>query len=235
MVRVIQCSGVLDNSLTENSNLFFPLWEAYPLPNAVLFHKLFFHKVFGVQRRGEQQSSPVAFNNTMATIQLQTSAGIGWSFHTLAPGAARSVCVCVLVCVCVCVCGWERGRGWERLLLVAALLEAWHDENQKALTCNRVRRKIIKMVSGQKPLHKIQKLLVWQKTFSPGVKFKVQSTFKEILGLGVGICSRFVRKYVRSKKPPHLKSAGLVCICVRQTKPRWCSPLAMVTHVFAYD
>lgn len=65
----------------ENSNVFFffffPLLEAYPLPNAVLFHKLFFHKAFGVQRRGEQQSSPVAFNNTMATIQLQTSAGIG--------------------------------------------------------------------------------------------------------------------------------------------------------------
>lgn len=27
---------------TRNSNLFSPLWEAYPLPNAVLFRKLFF-------------------------------------------------------------------------------------------------------------------------------------------------------------------------------------------------
>ncbi len=69
--------GWLIRQLTENSHLFFSLWEACPLPNAVLFHKLVFHKVFRVQRRGERQSSPVAFNNTVATIQLQTRAGIG--------------------------------------------------------------------------------------------------------------------------------------------------------------
>lgn len=116
--QCMQMDGMKDSvhrlirQLTENSYLFFSLWEAYPLPNAVLFHKLFFHKVFGVQRRGELQSSPVAFNNTMATIQLQTSAGIGWSLHTLAPGEARSVCVCV--CVYACVCGWEGEGEGER-------------------------------------------------------------------------------------------------------------------------
>lgn len=48
----------------------------------------------------------------MATIQLQRSAGIGWSLHTLAPGEARRVCVCVCVrtCGCVCVCRMKAGE-----------------------------------------------------------------------------------------------------------------------------
>ena len=142
------------DSVQETQIYFFSLWEAYPPPNAVLFHKLFFHKVFGVQRRGEQQSSPVAFNNTMATIQLQTSAGIGWSLHTLAPGAARSVCVCVCVWVRERERGGERERARETVIGGCTIGGVTWLES-KALTCNQVRRKIIKMVSGQKPLHKI--------------------------------------------------------------------------------
>lgn len=140
-----------------------------------------------MQRKAEQQSSPVAFNNTMATIQLQTSPGIGWSLHTLAPGASLKY-----MYVCVCMCEWERERVKEAVIGGCTIGGVTRRES-KAVTCNRVRRKIIKMVSGQKPLHKIRKLLVWErrkKTFSLGFKFKVQSAFKEILGLGFGICSR---------------------------------------------
>lgn len=157
MERVIQCFGLSNRKLN-----FFSL----PTTSTVLFQKLaflkkklfrFFINLFGVQRKAEQQSSPVAFNNTMATIQLQTSPGIGWSLHTLAPGASLKY-----MYVCVCMCEWERERVKEAVIGGCTIGGVTWRES-KAVTCNRVRRKIIKMVSGQKPLHKIRKLLVWER------------------------------------------------------------------------
>lgn len=51
----------LFKQLAKKLKCIFSQREAYPMRNAVLFHRLFFHKVFGVQRRGEQQKLTRSF------------------------------------------------------------------------------------------------------------------------------------------------------------------------------
>lgn len=197
-------------------------------------------KLFGVQRKAKQQSSPVAFNNTMATIQLQTSPGIGWSLHTLAPGAAWSVCMCVSACVS----GWERGRGWKRLLLVAALLEAWHDENQRPSPATEWEEKSLKWFQAKSLCIKSENFLVWEKREKKewervrkkhflwvlNSKFKVhwRKFLARVLVFAAG-----VREYVRRESFP--SKSVWARICIRQTMPQRCPRHSTVTHVFAYD
>lgn len=119
----------------------------------------------------------------MATIQVQMSAGIGWSLHTLAPGAARSMCVCVCTS-CMFACGWEGGRGWRRLLLVAALLEAWHDENQKPSPATKCEEKSLKWFQAKSLCIKSRKFYVKKNKQTNKIYFKAQR-FKKILSFDI--------------------------------------------------
>lgn len=53
MIRVIQHVSLLDR-LAESEIYVFPPGCLPTTQRCFLFHKLFFHKVFGVQRRGEK-------------------------------------------------------------------------------------------------------------------------------------------------------------------------------------